>query len=359
MADPGGEVRGIQREKVTAWLAEHVPGVRPPFEFELIVGGHSNLTYRVTDARGERLVLRRPPLGAVLATAHDMSREHRIISGVGRTSVPVPLALGLCEDASINGAPFYVMGFVDGHVLQTADDARRVLPDEALRAQLAEAVVDGLAELHTTEPDAIGLGDLGRREAYLDRQLRRWHGQWEKSKTRELPVFDEVHALLLAARPDQLYTGIVHGDYRLGNMALAPDDPGRVVAIFDWEMATLGDPLADLGYTLIYWVEEGDPRPAGSIDAVGAVTANPGFLTRAQVAEAYAARSGRDLAHLDFYQVLALTKLAVIAEGITKRFQLGKTAGAGFEKMGRAAEPLAERALAIAGASQSAALRGG
>jgi len=202
-----------------------------------------------------------------------------------------------------------------------------------------------------------GLADFGRPDGYLERQLRRWRTQWEANRTAPLPEIDALLERLSRALPTHSDTTLVHGDFRFGNLALDPRDPGRVIAVYDWEMATLGDPLADLGYTLIYWTEPGDARSRGSIEEVGAVTAHPGFYSREEVAAAYAAASGRDLAQIDFYQVLALTKLAVISEGILKRFQLGHTAGAGFERMNRSAEPLAARALAIADASGDRRLR--
>ena len=192
-----GPVPGIDEEPVSAWLDEHISGARGPYRFEFITGGHSNLTYKVTAADGMRLVLRRPPLGAVLATAHDMGREHRIISGVGNTDVPVPPALGLCDDDTVNGAPFYIMGFVDGAVLHDAEVADTHMPEHAARAILSHSVVDVLGTLHTAEPDRIGLGDLGRKEAYLDRQLKRWKSQWESSKTRELPAMDRAYERLM------------------------------------------------------------------------------------------------------------------------------------------------------------------
>ncbi len=276
-----GDVRGIHVARVSQWLAENIVGAEPPFAFELIIGGHSNLTYRVTDAKGVATVLRRPPLGAVLATAHDMSREHKIISGVGRTEVPVPLALGLCEDVAVNDAPFYVMNFVDGFVLDTAALTRKVLPEESQRAALGSFVIDTLAKLHQVDPDAVGLGDLGRKEAYLDRQLKRWRTQWEKSKTRELPAMEEAYELLLAAKPEQKFTGIVHGDYRLGNMLSGED--ATVKAVLDWELCTLGDTLADVGYIMNNWGQPDDadvPDAALSPTAIGAFPSRKAFIQR-------------------------------------------------------------------------------
>jgi aminoglycoside phosphotransferase (APT) family kinase protein len=299
-------------------------------------------------------VLRRPPLGHVLPTAHDMAREHRVLAALADSEVPVARPIALCADPAVNGAPFYVMEDAPGVVLTDR------LPDgyattAAERRRIGEALVDVLVRLHAVDVEAVGLADFGRPAGYLERQVRRWAQQWERSATGPLPAIEELQRRLAAALPASPAPTIVHGDYRLGNLALDPDDPGRVVAVYDWEMATLGDPLADLGYTLIYWSEPGD---AGDGRTLPSVTAAPGFLSRAELIERYARGSGRDVAHVDFYQVLALYKLAIISEGIYARWKMGKTLGEGFETLGRAAGPLAERALAIARASSDAKLRG-
>lgn len=308
-------VRGIDVAPVTSWLAEHVESASPPFAFRMITGGHSNLTYAVDDASGNRFVLRRPPLGAVLATAHDMGREHRIISAVARTSVPVPQALALCSHESVNGAPFYVMNFVDGHVLEEPDNVESVLPQASRRQQLSESVVDALAALHLADVDAIGLGDLARRDSYLDRQLKRWRGQWEKSKTRELATMEEVYDALLADKPEQRYTGIVHGDYRLGNM-LARED-GSIAAVLDWELCTLGDVLADVGYLLNNWAEPGE-------EAVRMIpTAAGGFLTRAEMLQRYADKTGFAVERIGYYRAFQYWRLAAIVEGVASRYMKG------------------------------------
>ncbi len=323
--------------------------------FQLISGGRSNLTYLV-DGGGHQWVLRRPPLGHVLPTAHDMVREHRVLSALADTDVPVARPLALCEDADVNGMPFYVMEYRPGVVL--ADG----LPDgfaatADARRQISAALVDILVRLHAVDFRAVGLDGFGRPDGYLERQVRRWAQQWERSVTAPLPAIDELIRRLAAAIPTSPAPTIVHGDYRLGNMAFDPHDPGRVVAVFDWEMATLGDPLADLGYTLIYWTDASDAPTLAGIGAGSAFTAEPGFYTRADIVDAYARASGRDVAAIDFYQVLALYKLAVISEGIYARFLQGKTFGEGFEGLGRAAAPLALRALAIADASHDRRLR--
>ncbi len=349
---------GIHLENVTRFFRESVPGGDAPLRFELISGGRSNLTYRVDigGPGGHSVALRRPPLAHVLPTAHDMRREFRVLAALAESAVPVPRTIALCDDASVNEYPFYVMEYRPGVVLQER------IPDgyltaEVDRARASRALVDTLVALHGVDIAAVGLADFGRPDGYLERQVRRWGVQWEANRTAPLPEIDTLLARLARALPAHSDTTLVHGDFRLGNLALDPADPGRVVAVYDWEMATLGDPLADVGYTLIYWMEPGDPQPRGGVEEVGAVTAQPGFLTRRELAQAYAAGSGRDLAQIEFYQVLALTKLAVISEGIYKRFSLGKTAGPGFEQMNRAALPLAQRALAIADASEDPRLR--
>jgi len=346
---------GIDEASVARFLhgALAREGAAGPFRFERIAGGRSNLTYRVHDAAGRTFVLRRPPLGHVLPTAHDMRREHRVLSALAATDVPVPRPLALCEDEAVNGAVFYVMedrpGVVLGHGFDEA-----FAPTSAERYAIGMALAATLAELHAVEPAAVGLGDFGRPEGYVERQVRRWAKQWEGNRTAPLPEIDELLARLGRAIPARSNAAIVHGDYRLGNLALAPHDPGRIVAIFDWEMATLGDPLADLGYTLIYWIQEGEPDDVGS----GGPTARAGFPTRDEIVEAYARASGRDVEASDFYQVLALTKLAVIAEGIYKRWTLGKTVGEATAEAVRATPGMAARALAIAEASSDPRLRG-
>jgi len=316
-------VDGIDIEPVTAWLEANIEDARGPFSFEIIEGGHSNLTYLVTAADGPRLVLRRPPLAAVLATAHDMGREHRVISAIGKTSVPVPTALGLCVDDSVNGAPFYIMNYVDGVVLHNEEIVEDSLPDHNLRQAVSESAIVALADLHTADLHAIGLGDLGRTEGYVDRQLKRWQGQWEKTKTRELEAMDEAYQLLLTARPEQRYTSVVHGDYRLGNM-LADATNGTILAVLDWELCTLGDPLADLGYLLNNWLEPGEPNYRGATDFP---TQAGGFLTKAELTEIYCERTGFDAEHLarhsGFYQAFQFWRLAAIVEGVYSRYLKG------------------------------------
>ena len=333
-------MQGIDIAPVSAWLAEHIDGAIAPFDFELIAGGRSNLTFKVTGADGSRFVLRRPPLGHVLATAHDMGREHRIIAAVGTTGVPVPRAMGLCTDESVNGAPFYVMGFVDGVVLDSPDRAAQ-LPFE-LRETAAHHLIDVLADLHAVDIDAVGLGDLAKREGYVERQVKRWSTQWENSKTRELPAIDEVARLLRERMPEQRGVSIAHGDYRFGN-CLTDVEHGRIAAVLDWELCTLGDPLADVGYLGVSWYDgqqgtlrANDPTPAG------------GFPTYGQLLERYAARTGRDVSNIDYYVAFSCWRLAVIREGVYARYlhgAMGAQEGVDIESFKVGVDGLAERAL--------------
>jgi aminoglycoside phosphotransferase (APT) family kinase protein len=312
-------IKGIRAEGLNEWFAKHVEDAVPPLEFSLIKGGHSNLTYKVDDAAGHRFVLRRPPTGAVIATAHDMAREHRIISALANTAVPVPLALGLCEDESINDAPFYVMAYVDGYVLgDQIQTAKRL--DESARGRLGDEVIEVLAALHSVVPEDVGLGDLGRKEAYLSRQLKRWRTQWEKTKTRELPAMEEVFAGLEAKKPEQLGSGIVHGDYRIGNMLTT--DQGRIAAVLDWELCTLGDPLADLGYLLNNWSHPGEAGPTGRGAAMSPTSAE-GFAAREEVVARYEALTGRDAGGIAYYRAFQYWRLAAIVEGVLARYLKG------------------------------------
>ena len=336
----GDDPRGIDRSRVTRWLVDHVDGAVAPFTFDLIAGGRSNLTFLVTGADGRRFVLRRPPLSHVLATAHDMAREHRVIAAVGRTGVPVPPALGLCTDAEVNGAPFYVMGYVDGVVLDSVEKAA-LLPME-LRRPAAEHLIDVLADLHAVDIDEVGLGDFAKREGYVERQVKRWSTQWEHSKTRELAAIDEVADALRTRIPDQRGVSIAHGDFRFGN-CLTDVGRGRIAAVLDWELCTLGDPLADVGYLGVYWydgeaanVRGNDPTPAG------------GFPAYADLLERYSARTGRDLSGIDYYVAFSCWRLAVISEGVYARYLHGAMGDqqVEIEQFRVGVDALAERALA-------------
>jgi aminoglycoside phosphotransferase (APT) family kinase protein len=275
-----------------------------------------------------------------------MSREFHVISALGPTPVPVPSAIGLCEDEAVNDKPFYVMGYVEGHILRDSHIAERILGEKERRVA-GESLVDVLAEIHTVDIDAVGLGDFGRREGYIERQLKRWHTQFEKSKSREIPAIDEVHAELLRTMPEQGPATIVHGDYRLDNTLLGED--GHVRAVLDWEICTLGDPLADIGLLCVYWADPGDDLSA----LLSAPTLLAGFPRRAEIAERYAERSGRDLSRLDFYVAFGYWKLACILEGVYARYKAGHAGGdrGDFEAFGDHVVLLAETARNAVNAS--------
>lgn len=305
-------VEGIDIENVTAWVAERINGLEPPLEFTLIAGGHSNLTYKFVDRRGEAYVLRRPPLGHILESAHDMGREHRIVSALADTDVPVPATFGLCDDNDVNGAHFYLMKFVEGVVPHDAAAAATIPPGE--RRSAGEHIVDVLATLHLIDPDDVGLGNLARKEAYIERQLKRWTKQWEATKTHEIPEMEESERLLHEDMPEQIGSAIVHGDYRIGNMIIRD---GRMAALLDWELCTLGDPLADLGYLLNNWIEPGDKGAEGNPTGVG------GFPGRDHVLAVYQERTGRDLSRINYYRAFSHWRLGAIAQGVYKRYLVG------------------------------------
>ena len=285
-------------------------------------------------------VLRRPPLGHVLPTAHDMGREARIQRALEGTSVPVPKIVLTEPGADLLGVPFYVMEKVPGHIIRDElPDGYAQTPAEKLA--LTDALVDVLAELHAVDPEAIGLGDYGRPHGYLERQIRRWNGQWEKSKTHEVAAVDELGAQLVTLRPESQRASIVHGDYRLDNCLMALADPARVAAVLDWELSTLGDPLTDLGLLLFYWREPGEDKPA----LTPAVTRSPGFPGRAHLVERYARRTGAQLDDMAFYEAFAYFKFAVIAQGIAARVAAGSMAGQDFGDLDQEVTKIAEDGL--------------
>jgi aminoglycoside phosphotransferase (APT) family kinase protein len=332
------ELPGADLGALTAWLDATLPGTRQgELAGEVIAGGKSNLTYRITDGVST-WALRRPPLAHVLPTAHDMAREFRVISALAGTAVPVPPALALCADPDVLGAPFYLMGFVAGVVLDQPDVLGRLSAAEAGRS--CELLMDTLADLHEVDPAAVGLADFGRPEGFLARQVRRWHQQWQASQTRPLDELAATVERLTATLPEQSAPAVVHGDYRLTNVMFAPG-LDRVAAVVDWEMATLGDPLTDLGLLVVYQdlAQQGDtimPR----------MLPEAGFLTSDQMIARYAQRSPRDLARLDWYVGFGYFKLAVVAEGIHHRYLAGKTVGPGFDHFGAAVPMLLQAALA-------------
>jgi aminoglycoside phosphotransferase (APT) family kinase protein len=316
-------VVGIDRDNVTRWMSEHV-GAVAPLAFELIAGGRSNLTFRVTDAHGANFVLRRPPTSHVLPTAHDMVREHTIISALYPQGIPVPQPLGLCSDVTVNERPFYVMEFVDGAILRTREEAEAGT-DIALRAEIGTNLAQTLAQLHDVDVEKAGLSDLARHDGYIERQLRRWRNQFEQMSVEGVDhggLIEAVGDQLAASIPAQQRVAVVHGDYRLDNTVL--DDTGHVKAILDWEICTLGDPMADLGILLDYWAE---PQDLMATLLGSAPTTAPGFATRHQVLDAYAARTTLDVSNINYYQSFGYWKLACIMQGVFARYSAGATAG--------------------------------
>ncbi len=314
------QVDGIDHGPVSEWFAQHIDDVKGTLQFDLIAGGHSNLTFGVSDDLGRRWVLRRPPLGQVLATAHDMRREFRIIDALGPTDVPVPTVRGLCEDPEVNGAPFYVMDFVEGAVIRSESQAASF--DPAARRRIGESIVDVLAAIHAVDVDAVGLGDLGRKEDYIARQLKRWYTQFQSSDDQvpgglALPAVHDVHDRLVANIPTQIGAAIVHGDYRLDNCLIGPD--GSVVSVLDWEICTLGDPLADVGLLHVYWA---DPDEL-AVMPQASPTALDGFARKQELMERYAAASGRDLSDLDVFVAFGYWKLTCIIAGVYARYAGG------------------------------------
>jgi len=316
---------GLDLGRLRAHLDAHRPGlVAGELTADVVEGGRSNLTYVVGDGRS-RWVVRRPPLGHVLPTAHDMTREFRVISGLRDTAVPVPEALLLCEDADVVGAQFYVMSFVEGTPYRTADELAEL--GEARTRVIADALVDTLVDLHAVDPAAVGLGDFGRPEGFLERQLRRWKKQLDASRSRDLPGIEDLHDRLAAAVPVSGKPSIIHGDYRLDNVLVDAGD--KISAVLDWEMSTLGDPLTDLALLVAY-----AERDEVSLQFVSNASSAPGYPSTDQVVARYAERSGRDVSQLNWYVSFAFFKLAVILEGIYYRYRKGQTVGAGFEGVG-------------------------
>lgn len=312
---------GIDVSRLSAWLTTGLAGSVPPFDFHLIGGGHSNLTYEVTDATGAQWVLRRPPLGPLSPTAHDMAREYRIITALAPTAVPVPPAVALCTDPSVSGAPFYVMGLVDGHVLRDDNVAVSVFDVDA-RRRAGYALIHTLADLHEVVPSEVGLADLSRPGSYIDRQLHRWSSQLEQLSTvRDVSALVAIHQKLAVRVPPQAEVRIVHGDFRLDNCIFGGDSTVR--AALDWELCTLGDPLADVGLLMVYWTDPDDDAPAMR----GAPTAAGGFPRRADALQRYATISGRDVSDIGFYTAFSYWRLACIIEGVSARYERGAMGG--------------------------------
>ncbi|MDI5966280.1 phosphotransferase family protein [Streptomyces sp. SL13] len=332
---PGLDLGGLR-----TLLDRERPGlVAGPLTGRLIEGGRSNLTYAVGDGV-HRWVVRRPPLGHVLATAHDMTREFTVISALHATPVPVPEAILLCDDTAVTGAPFYVMEYVDGVPYRSATELAPIGPERTRRVALA--LVDTLVDLHAVDPAAVGLAEFGRPDGFLERQLRRWGKQLAASRSRDLPGIDELAAALAARLPQSPAPTVVHGDYRLDNVLVGPDDTVR--AVLDWEMSTLGDPLTDLGLLAMY----SDRLPVKD-SPVSNTREAPGHPDASELIERYATRSGRDVSQVAWYTAFAYFKLAVILEGIHYRFTLGQTVGAGFDRLGALTPVFIDQGLSALG----------
>ena len=305
--------------------------------------GHSNLTFLVTDADDRRWVVRRPPLGELLESAHDVAREHRILSALEATDAPTPRVFGLCRDDRVSHVPLVVMEHVEGIVIEDATVAEALSP--ARRRAIGLALVDALARIHAVDIERTGLTSLASHASYAARQLKRWHGQWELSRTRELQAIDELTERLRAAIPAQRELTLVHGDSHLRNVVVSPAD-GGVRAVLDWELCTLGDPIADLGALIAYWPQAGEPATAGMT-----ATALPGFPSREELATAYADRTGRSLDTLGFWHALALWKVAIIGEGVLRRARAdARNAPSGVAISAEIVDQLVARAVRVADA---------
>jgi aminoglycoside phosphotransferase (APT) family kinase protein len=330
-------VPGLDAAAVGAWLDEQLPELVPPYRFVRIGEGQSNLTYRVTDGAGRSAVLRRPPLGDILASAHDMSREYTVLSALSRAGVPVPGPRVFCADATVTGAPFYVMDHVDGLVLSAVPTAETLVPGERRDAGLGLART--LAAVHAVDVVGAGLGDLRRPGSLIERQLRRWTRQWHASKTRELRAIDELAADFAACMPEEREQVLVHGDYHLGNIIVGPD--GTVRAVLDWELCTVGDPLADVGVMLAYWNEMGAAASGPSGLFREPVTALLGFPTAQDLAAEYARCARHDVAALGFWIAFAYWKVAIIVEGVYRRWLNDPANGSNAGTLGPAVDRLA------------------
>jgi aminoglycoside phosphotransferase (APT) family kinase protein len=309
MPDPS-EVVGIDPEAVTRWFDQLGVGFTGPLRFERIGLGQSNLTYLVRDADDRRWVLRRPPLGQLLASAHDVAREARIMAALAPTDVPVPQILSVAQDPEIADVPLVLMEFIDGQVIDTMTAAESLAPQR--RRQIGLSLPTTLAKIHAVDIDVVGLSDLASHKPYAHRQLKRWAGQWEQSKTRELPELDDLTRRLVAAAPEQRELSLVHGDFHLRNVIVSRGS-GAVIGALDWELSTLGDPLADMGTMLAYW-----PEPGEDMGDFAASTLD-GFPDRAELARIYLDQTGRDPHALKYWHALGLWKIAIIAEGVMRR----------------------------------------
>ena len=309
-----GSNAGIDETNVSNWLADQTDVVGE-LNFQIVTHGRSNLTYILEDETSTKWILRRPPTGHVLASAHDMNREYKIISALGKSNVPVPRAIGMCQDEAVTGASFFVMDFVEGNIIKDLEAAQQFSPEE--RKIQSKSLVEVLATLHNVNPEEVGLGDLGKREDYIARQLRRWKRQGDEGSDRSLPLFHELHRKLEGRIPPQIGYGIAHGDYRLDNCMIGLDN--QVAAVLDWELCTLGDVLADLGGMLMWWGERDSSKALMS----DAPTIAEGYISPDEVANMYESFSGRDLSNLPYYIAFQYWRLAAITEGVRVRFTAG------------------------------------
>jgi aminoglycoside phosphotransferase (APT) family kinase protein len=334
--DAAAAQQGLDFERLSAWLASEVPGAGSQLSAQLIMGGRSNFTYEVSDGVNS-WILRRPPIGQVLATAHDMAREYRVMLALQDTDVPVPKMYAFCADSDVIGAPFYLMERVVGRTYRYAGEVSPLGPERT--AAVSSGLVETLAVLHEVDPEAVGLADMGRPEGFLARQVGRWKKQLDASRTRDLPAADELYARLAADIPAESATGIVHGDYRLDNVIVDAQD--HIAAVIDWEMATIGDPLTDLALMAMY----GRLGTTVFGAAIGDASSAPGFLSENEIIARYAAYSERDLSRFGFYLGLASFKLAAILEGIRSRHLKGQAVSEDITRIDAAIHPLLDTGL--------------
>jgi aminoglycoside phosphotransferase (APT) family kinase protein len=323
---PGEE---LDLSKLEPFLRSHVPGEADNFSVTQFPSGHSNLTYCVK-LGNRQMVLRRPPFGSKVKSAHDMGREFHVLSKLHDAYPPAPKVLLYCDDASTLGAPFYLMEPISGIILRRDPPPGLALTPETAR-KLCEAFVDNLARLHSIDYEAIGLADLGKPQGYLERQLRGWIERYHGSKTHDLPEVDQISSWMQHNLPASNYATLIHNDYKFDNVILDPNDLTKIIGVLDWEMSTLGDPLSDLGSTLAYWVEAGDSEDLQKLR--WGPTNYPGSMTREELVQRYARATGRDVSNMVFYVVFARLKVAVIVQQIYYRYHVGLTQDPRFAAM--------------------------